>query len=45
MARRARNAPSPARVRRVVALCFAPWDVEIIWGWPEALTVNLPAKL
>jgi hypothetical protein len=29
---------------RVVALCFALWGVEIIWGWPEALTINRPAK-
>jgi hypothetical protein len=29
----------------VVALCFALWGVEIIWGWPEALTLNLSAKL
>jgi hypothetical protein len=28
----------------VVALCFALWGVEIIWGWPEALTINRPAK-
>ena len=44
MARGARDAPSPARATVVVALCFALWDVEIIWGWPEALTLNLPAK-
>ena len=47
MAKWARNPPSPARVRlvvSVVALCFALWGVEMIWGWPEALTVNKPAK-
>ena len=47
MARWARHPPSPARVRLVVtvmALCFALWGVELIWGWPEALTLNLPAK-
>jgi hypothetical protein len=31
-------------VLSVVALCFALWGVEMIWGWPEALTVNKPAK-
>lgn len=47
MARWARNPPSPARVRLVLAvavLCLALWGVEVIWGWPEALTVNRPAK-
>jgi hypothetical protein len=44
MARGSRNAPSPERFRRVVALCFLLWGVEIIWGWPEALTLNPPAK-
>jgi hypothetical protein len=47
MARWARHPPSPARARlvvTVVALCFALWGVELIWGWPEALTINRPAK-
>ena len=43
MAKWARHPPSPARVKfvlSIVAACFALWGVELIWGWPEALTVN-----
>lgn len=38
-----RNPPSPRRVKlvlAVVAVCFALWGIELIWGWPDALTVN-----
>lgn len=43
MAKWVRNPPSPGRVKLVlgvVAICFAIWGFELIWGWPEALTVN-----
>lgn len=43
MSRWARNPPGPGRVRLVlgvVAVCFALWGIELIWGWPDALTVN-----
>lgn len=43
MAKWARNPPSPARVKLVlgvVGVCFLLWGVELIWGWPEWLTVN-----
>ncbi|MEY3960286.1 MAG: hypothetical protein RIR14_940 [Pseudomonadota bacterium] len=47
MTKWARRPPSPARVKLVlgvVALCLALWGIELVWGWPEALTVNRPAK-
>ena len=41
MARWVRHPPSPRAVRFVlviVALCLLLFGVELIWGWPEALT-------
>lgn len=43
MAQWARNPPSWGRVKLVVAvvlLCFALYGVELLWGWPDWLTVN-----
>ncbi len=43
MARWARNPPSPSQVRLVlgvVALCFALWGFEMVFGWPEWLTMQ-----
>lgn len=43
MAKWARQPPSPKRVKLVlivVAICFAIWGAELMWGWPEALNVN-----
>ena len=47
MSRWARNPPSWARVKlvlAVVAACLALWGIELIWGWPDALTVNGRAR-
>ena len=43
MSQWARHPPSWGRVKLVlgvVGLCLAVWGVELIWGWPEWLTVN-----
>lgn len=43
MSKWARKPPSPAKVKLVlgiVAVCFVIWGAELMWGWPEALTVN-----
>lgn len=43
MARWVRNPPSPQRVKLVlgvIALCALIYGAELIWGWPEALTVD-----
>jgi len=43
MSRWARARPSWGRVKLVLALvavCLALWGVEMIWGWPDVLTVN-----
>ncbi|WP_164622933.1 hypothetical protein [Tabrizicola oligotrophica] len=43
MSRWARKPPSMGRVKfvlAIVAVCFALWGIERVWGWPEALTVN-----
>ncbi len=43
MAQWARHPPSPQRVKLVVGvilLCFLLWGVELLWGWPDWLTVN-----
>ena len=43
MARWARHPPSPGRVKlvlTVIALCFALYFIEYLWGWPDWLTVN-----
>ena len=43
MAQWARNPPSWGRVKLVVGavlLCFVLYGVELLWGWPEWLTVN-----
>lgn len=43
MAKWARNPPSPARVKlvlAVVALCAGLYLVERYVGWPEALSLN-----
>ena len=43
MAKWARHPPSPARDKFVLAIveaCLTLSGVELIWGWPEALTVN-----
>jgi hypothetical protein len=47
MAKWARHPPSPQRVKlvlAVIAICFALWGVELLWGWPDALTVNGKTK-
>lgn len=47
MAKWARHPPSAGRVKLVlgvVAACFLIWGIELIWGWPEALTVNGKVK-
>lgn len=39
----ARNPPSRGRVKLVlvvVAACLMLWGIELIWGWPDWLTVN-----
>ena len=43
MARWARHPPSPGRVKlvfAVIALCFAIYMIDRIWGWPAWLTPN-----
>ena len=43
MSQWARNPPPMWKVRLVVGvvlLCFAIYGVELLWGWPEFLTVN-----
>lgn len=48
MARWARHPPSPARVKLVfgvIAVCFALYGFEQIWGWPEWLTPNTAGKI
>ena len=43
MKRWAQNPPSPAKIKFVfgiVAVCIALAVIEMIWGWPEALTPN-----
>lgn len=43
MSKWARKPPSARQVKlvlSVVAVCFAIWGIEMIWGWPDALTVN-----
>ena len=43
MSQWARNPPPMCKVRLVVGvvlLCFAIYGVELLWGWPEFLTVN-----
>ena len=43
MKRMVQNPPSPAKIKLmlgVLAICFAIWGVEQIWGWPDWLTVN-----
>lgn len=47
MSQWARHPPSWRRVKLVlgvVALCLALWGGELIWGWPEWLTVNGKAR-
>ena len=43
MSKWARNPPSWKQVKLVVGvvlLCFALYGVELLWGWPDWLTVN-----
>ena len=43
MSQWARNPPPMWKVKLVVGvvlLCFAIFGFELIWGWPEVLTVN-----
>ena len=43
MARWVRRPPSERAVKvvlAIVALCFALFAIELVWGWPEALTPN-----
>jgi len=43
MAQWVRNPPSWGRVKLVVAVvvaCFVLAGIELIWGWPDWLTVN-----
>ncbi|WP_425090274.1 hypothetical protein [Tropicimonas sp. S265A] len=38
-----RHPPSPQRVKfvlAIIAICGAIWGIELIFGWPEALTPN-----
>ena len=47
MYRWVRTPPSERAVRvvlAIVALCFVLFAVELIWGWPEALTPNSGAR-
>ena len=47
MAKWARHPPSTRRVKlvlTVVAVSLALWGIEMVWGWPEALTVNGKAR-
>lgn len=44
----ARNPPSWGRVKLVFAVvlaCLAIYGVELVWGWPDWLTVNGRPKL
>jgi len=46
MSQWARHPPSWGRVKLVLgvmAVCLALWGIEMIWGWPDWLTVNGPA--
>ncbi|MGY6412157.1 MAG: hypothetical protein ACXIUV_14185 [Alkalilacustris sp.] len=43
MYRWVRRPPSPRMVvfvLAIVALCFLLLGIELVWGWPEALTPN-----
>lgn len=43
MAKWARNPPSWRSVKlgaAVLAACLLLWGIEMIWGWPDWLTVN-----
>ncbi len=47
MAKWARHPPSPRQVKfvlAIVAACFLIWGIELLWGWPEVLTVNGKAR-
>jgi len=48
MSQWARNPPSWRTVRLVAGLlaaCLAIWGAELIWGWPDWLTVNGQSRL
>ena len=48
MAQWARNPPSWGRVKLVVfvvLICFAIYGIELLWGWPDWLSVNGKARL
>lgn len=43
MARWLRHPPSPQRVKLVlgvIGICLVIYGIEVIWGWPDALSVD-----
>ena len=48
MAQWARNPPSSGRVKLVLGVVLAGfilYEIELVWGWPDWLTVNSSRRL